>query len=69
MKNARNRLSLRDFAANEDGATLIEYGLVAALVSVFLPLGPHNHRVRRRRLNRPVLSEPSPSVLRAMELS
>jgi len=36
MKNARDRLSLRDFAANEDGATLIEYGLVAALVSVFI---------------------------------
>jgi pilus assembly protein Flp/PilA len=36
MKDATNRLSVRGFAANEEGATLIEYGLVAALVSVFI---------------------------------
>jgi pilus assembly protein Flp/PilA len=37
MKDARfTPLSLGDLIADEDGATLIEYGLVAALVSVFI---------------------------------
>jgi len=36
MKHASIRLRLRDLIGKEDGATLIEYGLVAALVSVFI---------------------------------
>ena len=36
LKHTLTRFRLVDLLADEDGITLIEYGLVAALVSVFI---------------------------------
>ncbi|HXV24302.1 MAG TPA: Flp family type IVb pilin [Alphaproteobacteria bacterium] len=36
QKRISARLSFTDLLAEEDGATAIEYGLVAALISVFI---------------------------------
>jgi hypothetical protein len=46
--------SMKDFAANESGATAIEYALIASLIAVFIHGGPNGrhedqHGVHRNR--------------------